>query len=257
LTDKLKNISLVVITLNEEDNIGPCLKSASGAGEIIVVDSYSRDRTVEIAEKHGAVVYERKFVSNADQKNWAIDKASGEWVLILDADERLSPALKDEISAELKYADADGYWFQRKNRFMNRYIKHCGWDRDWVLRLFRNGKGRFKERLVHEKLTLNGFSARLKNPLLHNPYRDISDYMDRMSQYSRRGAIELHKQGRHCFPGIATRPMFRFFRMYMLQLGFLDGAAGFILCSSAAAGVFFKYVYLMELRNKEKSGIIS
>ncbi len=252
MTYSLADVTLIVITLNEEDNIGSCLDSASGVGQMVVVDSFSSDRTVDIAGKAGAEVYKREFISNAEQKNWAMGRARGRWILILDADERLSPALKEEITGELKNPRADGYWIRRKNRFMNRYIRHCGWSRDRVLRLFRTGKGSYSQRLVHEKLNLKGGAASLGEPILHNPYRDISDYIDRMSQYSMRGAKELHKEGRHWFPGILTHPPFRFFRMYLLQLGFLDGAAGFILCCSAAAGVFFKYVYLKELR--ENSG---
>ncbi|MBD3178584.1 MAG: glycosyltransferase [Candidatus Latescibacteria bacterium] len=244
----LNEVTLIVITLNEEENIGDCLKSAPGVGEIIVVDSFSDDETVRIAEEAGARVYRREFISNAEQKNWAIEKASGEWILILDADERLSPALRREIADLLDNPEAEGYWLRRKNRFMNRDIKHCGWGNDLVLRLFRAGRGRYSERLVHEKLILEGRASRLENPVLHDPYRDMNDYLDRMNQYSRRGAEELHRDGKHWFPGIITHPLFRFFRMYFLQLGFLDGAAGFILCSAATAGVFFKYVYLKELR---------
>jgi glycosyltransferase involved in cell wall biosynthesis len=251
MTGQLNEISLIVITLNEEDNIGRCIESASGVGEIIVVDSHSRDRTVEIAERAGASVYSREFISNAEQKNWAMEKVSGEWILILDADERLSPELRCEIQDELENPGAEGYWLRRKNRFMGKYIKHCGWNRDMVLRLFRKGKGRYCQRLVHEKLILEGDSAELNSPVLHTPYRDTSDYLERMRSYSRRGAEELHREGRHWFPGIVTHPAFRFLRMYFLQLGFLDGAAGFILCSSAAASVFFKYVFLRELRGND------
>jgi len=253
LTGSLADVTLIVITLNEEDNIGSCLGSASGVGQIIVVDSFSSDSTVEIAEEAGAEIYRREFISNAEQKNWAMQKATGSWILILDADERLSPALKEEISGELKNPGADGYWIRRRNKFMNRYIRHCGWNRDRVLRLFRRGIGSYSERLVHEKLELKGRASSLKEPILHNPYRDMSDYIDRMTQYSIRGAKELHKEGKRWFPGIVTHPLFRFFRMYFLQLGLLDGAAGFILCYSASAGVFFKYVYLKELRENSRS----
>ncbi|MBN1165267.1 MAG: glycosyltransferase family 2 protein [Candidatus Krumholzibacteriota bacterium] len=246
-SDGLSRLSLIVITLNEEDHIGKCLDSVRGAGEVIVVDSFSDDRTVEIARDRGARVYQREFISNADQKNWAIDKAAKDWLLILDADESLSLGLLAEIRSVLDNPGAEGYWLRRRSRFLGRQIKHCGWDRDYVLRLFRKGAGLYISRAVHEKLVLQGNARYLREPLDHCPYRDIEDYIDRMKSYSLRGAQELHKKRKRWFPGIITHPSARFFRMYLLQLGFLDGLAGLMLCSMAAAGVFFKYAFLREI----------
>ena len=245
--DKLLNVSLIVITLNEEDNLEICLGSVGGIGEIIVVDSFSSDRTVEVAESFGARVYQREFISNALQKNWAIKKAEKDWILILDADEPLSLELLEEIEREIVSPKADGYWLKRRNEFMGRRIRFCGWNKDKVLRLFRTEKGKYNNRSVHEKLILNGKISKFKNFLYHESYRDLSDYIERMKRYSRWGANELYDNGKPCFPGIITRPAWRFFRMYFLQLGFLEGKEGFILCSTAAASVFFKYVYLVEL----------
>ena len=245
--EALKRVSLVVITLDEEDNIERCIRGARGVGEIIVVDSFSRDRTAEIARALGAVVHKREFTTHADQKNWAIGKASGEWILVLDADETLSAPLRSEIAAELARPSADGYRLRRRNEFMGRKIRFCGWGRDRVLRLFRRGSGWYVERAVHEKLRLEGREAALKGSLDHRPYRDVSDHIDRMRRYSRAGAIEMMKEGRGWFPGIFLRPSARFLRMYVLQLGLLDGMPGFILCSFAAMNVFFKYAALREL----------
>ena len=247
----LERISLVVITLDEEENIARCIESASGVGETIVVDSRSADRTVEIAESLGATVFEREFTSNADQKNWAMQRASGEWILILDADEWLTPALRREIARVVDQpTGAAGFFIRRRNRFLGRWIRHCGWQRDRVLRLFRRKAGRYPERAVHEKLDLDGEARTLAEPMLHAPYRDTSDYMERMRQYSLRGAAELDRRGARWFPAIVVRPTFRFLRMYLLQGGFLDGAEGMILCVAAAAGVFFKYAGLRELRRR-------
>lgn len=243
----LKKASLVVITLNEQDNIGDCLSSAEGVGEVVVVDSFSADDTVKIAKGMGARVYEREFVSNADQKNWAMDKATGEWILILDADESLSPELREEISRELESPRFEGYRIRRRNRFMGRWIKYCGWQRDSVIRLFRSGAGSYAERAVHEKLRLKGSEGSLKSPILHVPYRDFSDYIERMKAYSRRGAQILFEERRSWFPGVFTRPFARFLRMFILQLGFMDGMPGFVLCATASISVFFKYLYLIEL----------
>lgn len=244
----LERISLVVITLDEEENIARCIESASGVGETIVVDSHSSDRTVEIAESLGATIYERDFLSNANQKNWAIERASGEWILILDADEWLTADLRDEIARVVREpGGASGFFIRRRNRFFGRWIRRCGWQRDRVLRLFRRNAGRYPERSVHEKLELDGEVRTLTEPMLHVPYRDMADYMDRMRQYSLRGAAELHRSGAGWFPAILLRPACRFLRMYLLQGGFLDGAAGLVLCGAAASGVFFKYAALRDL----------
>ncbi|MBN1884608.1 MAG: glycosyltransferase family 2 protein [Candidatus Krumholzibacteriota bacterium] len=251
----LDRVSLVVITRDEEENIARCIESAAGVGETIVVDSHSGDQTREIARSLGATVLERDFVSNADQKNWAIERTSGEWVLILDADERLTPALRDEIARSVDDPrGADGWYIRRRNDFLGRRIDHCGWGRDRVLRLFRRGAGRYPERAVHERFRLDGEARLLVEPMLHSPYRDMADYLDRMRSYSLRGAAELHGRGASWFPAILLRPAWRFMRMYVVQLGFLDGAAGLVLCGAAAAGVFFKYAALRELGRRDAAG---
>ncbi len=244
---ELARISLIVTTLNEEANLGRCLDSARGVGEVIVVDSMSTDTTLRIAGEYGARVFTREFVSNADQKNWAMEQATLEWILILDADEYLSAGLRDEIAESIMSAPVNGFVIYRRNEFLGTTIRHCGWDRDKVLRLFRRGRGRYPERAVHERLDLDGKVGRLSEKLDHIPYRDLEDYMDRLKSYSRKGALELHRKGRHWLPGLVIRPSARFLRMYFLQLGFLDGCAGLMLCSLAAVSVFFKYAWLREL----------
>ena len=244
---ELKRISLIVTTLNEEENLGRCLESARGVGEVIVVDSMSTDTTLRIAGEYGARVFTREFVSNADQKNWALEKATLEWILILDADEYLSARLREEIAEAIMSARVNGFWIYRRNEFLGKTIRHCGWDRDRVLRLFRRGRGRYPERAVHERLDLEGEAGRLRERLEHIPYRDLEDYMDRLKSYSRKGALELRRNGRRWFPGLVVRPCARFLRMYLLQLGFLDGRAGLMLCYLAAVSVFFKYAWLKEL----------
>ncbi len=245
--DALSRVSLVVITLDEETNIERCLVSAGGVGEIIVVDSFSSDDTPNIARRAGATVFQRPFISAADQKNWAIRHATKEWVLVLDADEWLSEELKREIGAAVERDEMDGYWLKRSNMFLGKRVRFCGWQRDRVLRLFRRAKGHYPPRAVHERLLLDGKSGRLEGPLFHVPYSDLDDYLDRMKSYSSRGAEDLFGSGAGWFPAIALRPPARFMRMYLLQLGFLDGATGFLLCGMAAAGVFLKYARLREL----------
>jgi len=243
----LSRVSLVVITLDEEPNIERCLRSAAGVGEIVVVDSFSGDDTPGLARRAGATVFQRSFISAADQKNWAIRHATKEWVLVLDADEWLSEELKREIGAAVERDELDGYWLKRSNVFLGKRVRFCGWQRDRVLRLFRRTKGHYPPRSVHERLLLEGRSGRLRAPLYHVPYMDLDDYLDRMKSYGARGAESLFESGAGWFPAIALRPAARFIRMYLLQLGFLDGAAGFLLCGMASASVFFKYVRLREL----------
>lgn len=246
----LSDLSLVVITLNEEENIAACIQSVPGANEVIVVDSLSSDATVETARSLGAVVHLREFVSHADQKNWAIGQATRPWVLVLDADERLTPSLREEIARAIASPDADGYWIYRRSEFLGVPIRHCGWSRDRVLRLFRRGRGRYPERAVHERLLLDGTAKTLSERIEHRPYRDLDDYVDRMKRYSERGARELHRMGARWLPRIVLRPPARFLRMYILQLGFLDGAAGLLLCLLSAAGVMLKCAYLREMSRR-------
>lgn len=243
----LSNCTLVVVTLNEEDRLSRCLESVAGAGEIVVVDSFSGDRTAEIARAHGAQVYQREFTTAADQKNWAIEKASKDWILLLDADEALSSELLREVEKALERPRVEGYLLLRRSEFLGETIGHCGWGDERIVRLFRRGRGHYPEREVHERLVLDGRAAPLAGSIEHRPYRDLADYMERMKNYSLRGAVELHKKGRSWFPGILTHPAGRFFRMYFLQLGFLDGAPGFLLCALASSGVFLKYAALREL----------
>jgi glycosyltransferase involved in cell wall biosynthesis len=249
----LSSVSLVVVTLDEEVTIARCIGSVPGAGETIVVDSFSRDSTVAVALEHGARVFLRPFASAADQKNWAIGKAEKEWILLLDADESVSPELLVEIASAVRSPRADGYWLRRRSEFFGKTIRFCGWGDERVLRLFRRGAGRYAEREVHERLSLDGSVSSLAGFIEHRPYRDISDYIDRMKSYSRRGAIELHKNGTRWFPGVVTHPIARFIRMYFLQLGMFDGGAGLLLCGLAAASVFFKYAALRELSAEEKT----
>lgn len=244
-----EKLSLVIIARDAEDSIASCIGSVPDAGEVVVVvDSDSKDRTAEIARTLGAKVYFRAFVSAADQKNWAIEQARGDWILVLDADEKASSKLVSEIASELGAPRADGYWISRKSEFLGSRIRFCGWQGEKLIRLFKRGKGRYPERAVHEKLFLSGSSRNIGGWIEHKPYRSLSDYLARMESYSKRGAEDLHGRGSSWFPAILLNPPVRFMRMYFLQLGFLDGIAGFLLCSLAAFGVFLKYAYLRELK---------
>lgn len=251
---RMNNVSLLVITLNEQDNIGECIESARGVGEVVIVDSFSSDDTVRIAGEMGAIVHQREFVSHASQKNWGVGKCSGEWILILDADERLSPELSEEISIACKDGKSDGYWLKRSNQYLRKRIRFCGWHRDRVLRFFKKGKGYYPEKSVHERLSLDGDAGTFRGSLFHDPYRDLSDHVERIMRYSQDGAKDLKVKNRSWFPGMFLNPPARFLRMYILQLGFLDGMPGFILCVLASVNVFLKYNFLRELGNRVEAG---
>lgn len=273
-------ISVVVITFNEEANIGRTLASlqllvADGKGEIIVVDSGSTDRTVEIAESYGARVFVEQWKGYAAQKNSAIDKASGEWILSLDADEEVGPDLAAEIVSNLKDPPTsnkrtnsnsgenlapiyiNGCWIPRKNYFLGRWMRYGGFWPDRKLRLFRHGTGAFREAIVHETVEVqeynqNGISVeskRLNAALIHHSYPTLSDYIEHMNRYSSLGAEIVVAKGkrRFSFLNIVVRPLLTFSYNYVFRLGFLDGREGLLLHLYHAVYVSWKYAKAWEL----------
>jgi len=273
-------LSVVIITYNEEVNIGRALESVmplvcQGKGEIIVVDSGSTDRTVEIAKSLGAKVYVEEWKGYAGQKNSAIDKATGEYILSLDADEEVSSELADEIERTVRAQPAiykvaqktpdghlaplsvNGFWISRSNYFLRRRIKHGGFWPDRKLRLFQRGTARFKETLVHETLELQpslgaGITAtprRLRGALIHHSYPTLSDYIDHMNRYSSLGAAMVVAKGKVRFSvhDIVLRPMATFIYNYFFRLGFLDGREGLLLHLHHAVYVCWKYAKAWEL----------
>ncbi len=259
-------LSVIIITHNEESNIGRALASvqplvADGKGEIIVVDSGSTDRTVEIAKSYGAKIFIEEWKGYAAQKNSAIDKATGDWILSLDADEELGPGLAGEMAIEEAQAHGGtalpvGFWIPRKNFFLGRWIKRGGFWPDPKLRLFRKGAARFEKRLVHEDATLTGgISGRLKHALIHHSYPTLADYIDHMNRYSSLGAEMAVAKGRRGFSvfNIVVRPLATFFYNYFVRLGFLDGRQGLLLHLYHAVYVSWKYAKAWELARSKQS----
>lgn len=246
-----REISAVVTCGNAGATLERCLKSLEGVGELIVVDSFSLDDSREIARRHGAIVYLRPFRSAADQKNWALARAKNRWVLVLDSDEEISALLRREIST-LPSAGPEGYWVKRKSFYLGKPIRFCGWQRDKVLRLFRRDRGRYQDRSVHEELELEGRAGRLKERIVHRPYLSLADHLTKIDEYSRRGAGEyLRGGGKAALLNAIVHPPFRFLRMYVFQLGLLDGARGLVLCLLSAYGVFLKYLRAYALGRQE------
>jgi glycosyltransferase involved in cell wall biosynthesis len=278
-------LSVVIITHNEESNLARTLESviplvADGKGEIIVVDSGSTDRTVEIAKSFGARVFVEEWKGYAAQKNSVIDKATGDWILSLDADEEVSAELLEEIDRKLKYPPQlykfatrtpdghhapiyiNGCWMPRKNYFLGRWIKHGGFWPDRKLRLFRRGTGHFQKAAVHETVQVQEYnkggisvdSKRLKGALIHHSYPTLSDYIEHMDRYSSLGAEMVVVNGKVRFSAIniILRPLATFVYNYFLRLGFLDGREGLLLHLYHAVYVSWKYSKAWELSRKQQ-----
>lgn len=246
------SLSVVIITYNEEANALDCLESCSFADEIVVVDSFSTDRTVELCRRYTDRVIQEKWRGFGRQKNFAIDQAKGPWIFNLDADERITPGLRAEIESivEADALEPAGYYVARQNFFGERWVRHCGWYPDHNLRLFRKGMGRFNERAVHESVELVN-SARagyLDNPIEHHTYASISDFMQRLERYTTLAAEEAHKAGKRCtMADLTFRPAFTFLKMYLLRKGFLEGSLGFTLSGLYATYTYVKYAKLREM----------
>ena len=242
-------ISLIVITRDEEELIGQCLRSASFCNELIVVDSFSTDRTVEIATGLGAHVFEQEFTDYVRQKQIALDHTTSEWVLLLDADEQATYDLGREIEAAVSSGAADGYRIQRVLYHLGYYYTRPIY-RDRPVRLFRRDRGHIGGVDPHDKVIVNGQITRLKSPILHFSYRDVADHVSTMNRFSTRAAAETNPSA---LPAIrmVTHPLWRFFNFYILRGGFRDGGRGLYAAMTAAFYVFLKYakVYERQLKN--------
>ena len=250
----MEKISVAIITKDEELNIRQCLESVKWADEIVVVDSGSTDRTLEICREYNVSAYVEEWKGFSRQKNSAIQKTRNEWVLSLDADERVTPTLVREISRLMETGPRrEGYFMARKNFFLGRWMRRCGWYPDFNLRLFRKSRGGFLERSVHECVKVQGEVGYLENALEHHTYRSLTDFLKRMDRYSRLGAEEMRKEGRRFRMADLLRPPFTFFQMYFLRLGFLEGYRGFLLSRLYSFYTFAKYAKLREIEENEKS----
>lgn len=246
-------ISAVIITFNEEKRLVPALKSVEGvADEIVVVDSYSTDDTVKLARRFTDKVFRRRWTNYADQKNYANEKATHAWILSLDADERLSPRLREEILA-LKETEPKPAAFSmpRLTCYLGRWIRHSGWYPDRKLRLFRRDRARWEGAYVHENLVVDGEVRRLKGDLHHFTYRDIRDHLTRINTFSSLGAKKLYAARKKCrWFHLAVLPGIRFLKAYIWKAGFLDRYAGFVIAVLHGYAIFVRYAKLREIWKK-------
>lgn len=241
-------LSVIIITKNEGLNIRACLESVMWADEIIVVDSGSQDDTVAICREFTPHVYIHDWPGFGAQKNRALGYASKDWVLSLDADERVSPELHTQLINVMKNEQADGFYLPRLSQFCGRFIKHSGWYPDYVLRLFKRTHGHFSDDLVHESVILRGRAGKLSSPLLHYSYLNEADVSRKVEQYASAAAIQMLNRGK-AVTGIdaPVRAGWAFLRTYCLRLGFLDGIAGFNIARMNARTTYLKYRKLKEL----------
>lgn len=254
-------LSVALITLNEEANLARTLDSVmplvrDGQGEIILVDSGSTDRTLEIARSHGAKTFVEPWKGFAAQKNSALEKASGEWVLQLDADEVLEPELALEINAAIQQNNGlAGFWIPRRNFFLGRWMKHGGFYPDRKLRLIRRGAGKFEEYGAHPTIKVAEPTGTLKHALIHNAYPTLRGYLDHMNSYSSSGAEVAFAKGHRGFNliNILLRPKLTFIYNYFFRLGFLDGREGLLLHLYHAGYVSWKYAKAWEMGRDEST----
>jgi len=247
------DISVVIITYNEEANIEAALKSVADiASEIIVVDRYSSDETVKIAKKYTDRVILRKWTNFSDQKNFGNAEASFPWIFSLDADERVSPDLREEIlQMKNEEPECDGFSMPRQTFYLGRWIRHSGWYPDRKIRLFRKDKARWEGEYVHEALVVDGEICKLKGHLQHFTYGSIRDHVRQSNTFSDLAAQKLYAQKKKCrWTQLAIFPPLRFLKAYIWRGGFLDGFAGLVISVLQGYSVFIRYAKLKEIWKK-------
>ncbi len=247
-------LSVAIITKNEEANIARCLASVDFAAEVVIVDSDSTDRTVEIARDMGARVIEHEWLGFGPQKQLAVDHCTHPWVLILDADEVIPPETAAAIDAAVNAPEAEAYILPRANFLGKKEIRHGSWRGDAVLRLFRKDTFRVSPHQVHEEVCGEGRIARLKSPIHHFPRKSLADFLTKADKYAGPGAAQMFAAGRRGSIAAAVLHAFWvFFFNYFFRLGFLDGNWGIVIAFSDMVGTFFKYAILWDLEKNQPS----
>lgn len=241
-------ISVIIITKNEEKHIRECLKSVQWADEIVVLDSGSTDGTVEICREFTDQVFKTDWPGFGPQKNRALAKTTGDWILSVDADERISPELRVEIEQAVKSEEFNGYEIPRASYFCGQRIHHSGWWPDHIIRLFRRDSGKFSDTLVHEVVNMQGSVGRLRTPIIHYSYDDMEEVLDKVNRYSTYNAEMLLQAGKKSgLLKAVGRGLWAFMKTYFLRAGFLDGKRGFMIAVSNAEGTYYKYIKLTLL----------
>ena len=248
---------MCVITLNEEDNLRDCLESVKWADEIVLVDSFSTDRTLEIAREYTDRILQREWNGINDQRQFCLDQATHEWALCVDADERVSPELRDEIQAVFGGGEpnCDAFEMPRRTYYLGRWIRGSGWYPAHKTRLFRRSRGRFGDNDPHDKVIVDGVTRQLTHGIDHYTYRDIAHHFSTVNSFSTIAAKRLFAKGkRSSFWPMLFKPPWRFFWQYVLRRGFRDGALGLIIGIASAYSVFLRSAKLWEMTQQERRG---
>ncbi len=249
----MTKISAVIITKNEEQNIERCIKSLQWCDEIVVVDSGSTDRTVEIAKNYGCKVVETEWLGYGKTKRLAVNSASHDWILSIDADEEVADESVRPIKKAIEEGKYNAFKVQIKSFYLGRLIKHSGWANEFKLRIFNRRFGNYNEAVVHESVVIEGEKPKLDAFFYHYTYPTLEKHCEKANRYSTLQGKEMFEKGKKypmiLFPFFALN---KFFTMYFFQLGFLDGKEGFVLASVSACGVFMKYAKYWKLKRDAK-----
>lgn len=255
---EVRKLSGVLITFNEEEKVESALESlASVCDEIIVVDSFSTDRTPSICRRFTDRVIQRAWPGYREQKQFAADQARCEWILSLDADERLSPELQGALLAwkESSAEEPAGFYLPRLTFFLGRWIRHTTWYPDWQLRLYRKSAGRWTGGHVHERVSVRGSTGRFDGHIHHYTYSSLSEYLQQLERFSELAALDYRERGRTTGPvQMLFYPPFVFFKNFVVKAGFLDGVPGLVVSTLAATSTFFKLARLWELQSAGRRG---
>jgi len=245
-------LSVVLITQNAAAQLPDCLASVAFADEVLIVDSGSTDGTAALAERYGARVLNKEWLGFGRQKQFAVEQAANDWVLCLDADERVSPQLAASLVRALESPSAGIYRMARRNRFLGRWLRHGEGYPDWSPRLFDRRQARWSDDVVHEKVLYALTPGTLEGDLLHESAEDLGRYLDKQNRYTSLAARELHRRGQRAgLTELALSPLVRFVKFYFLRLGFLDGLPGLLHVSIGCMNSFMKYAKLIELRQAD------
>lgn len=255
----MPKISAIIPTFNEEVHIREAIESVLWCDEIIVVDSFSLDKTVEIVKSFPQVrLLQHEYEHSAAQKNWTIPQATHPWIFLLDADERPTPELVKEVKSVVQTETPfSAFWIYRRNNFMGKRINYSGWQSDKVIRLFKKDECRYQNKHVHAEIETKGGISMLREKLIHYTYKDLNSYLKKADRYTTWGAIDrfekFQRQGRTIgLPYLFFRPLGRFVRHYFWRLGILDGTHGFVVSALAAYNVYIRAVKIWRLQNGEK-----
>tara|TARA_E500000331_G_C17266341_1_gene717305 strand:+ start:3320 stop:4111 length:792 start_codon:yes stop_codon:yes gene_type:complete len=251
LSDNMERLTAIIPTGNEEHNIVDAIKSVDFADEIMVVDSFSTDNTIKFAKPLADKILQREYENSALQKNWAIPQAQHSWIILIDADERITKELKNEIINILKEGTKySGFWIKRENYFMEKRVRFSGWQGDSVIRLFKRDECKYEDKHVHAEIISSGKIGNLKHKLIHNTFISKQAYLKKIERYAKWQSKDYEKKVTLITPyHTIAKPIIRFIKHYFFQLGILDGYVGLIISLYQAKAVKLRYKYLKEQRN--------